>query len=481
VSYQSDALQKASLAAQGAASEIDDPFAGLLGQGSARDDLWLGKAVPRYTSYPPATAFQENVTAADYRAVLAEIPTEEPISLYMHVPFCRSLCLYCGCHAVPTQQHDRVSSYLDTLQRELEHVALTSSRSRRIGRVHFGGGSPNILSEKDMGALFGAMARRFDMSGCQEIAMEIDPRLVTLAQVRAMRMTGVSRVSLGVQDFDLEVQEAIGRVQPYEMIASVYNMLRDQGIKGINFDLMYGLPFQSPVTMAETARQVIALRPDRIALFSYAHVPQVKKQQKVLEQYVLPGPYASLALERAARAVFVEAGYVEIGMDHFALPEDSLARAASRGALHRNFQGYTDDNASTMLGLGASGIGRTLNRFFQNTRDIEDYQKKVASDGFATTRGIGLSGEDRLRAAIIESLMCNMSVDLEAVCRSFNYALSSFGAEIEALEVYEKAGIIRRENYKITLAVPHRMAVRVIAAVFDKTRRAADAPVSRVS
>jgi len=480
VLYQRDARQKAPLETQGSETELEDPFAGLLGQGATRDDLWLGKSVPRYTSYPPATAFQENVTAEDYRKVLAEIPAEDPISLYLHIPYCRSLCLYCGCHTMPTQQHDRVTSYLDSMLRELEHLSLTSSRARRIGRIHFGGGSPNILSEKDMGSIFGALARRFDMSACQEIAMELDPRLITKAQARAMRMTGVSRVSLGVQDFDPEVQEAIGRVQPYEQVEEAYNLLRDMGIKGINFDLMYGLPFQSPVTIADTARRVVALRPDRIALFSYAHVPQVKKQQKALEQFVLPGPYASLALERAVRAVLVEAGYVEIGMDHFALPEDSLAKALRRGALHRNFQGYTDDTSATMLGLGASSIGRTLSRYFQNARDIDEYQKRVASDGFATMRGIGLSGEDRLRAAIIESLMCYMSVNLETMCRQFNTALSSLGAEIDALEPFEKAGIITRAGFTITLAVPHRMAVRVIAAVFDKTQRAEGAPVSRV-
>ncbi len=461
------------------ALDLDDPFIGLLGQGSARDDLWLGKAVPRYTSYPPATAFHEGVTAQEYKSVLAAIPPEEPVSFYLHVPFCKALCLYCGCHTLPTQQHERVTHYLDSVHRELEHLALTAPRARRVGRIHFGGGSPNILSEKDLGALFGALARRFDMTACRETAMELDPRLVTKAQVRALRMVGVNRVSLGVQDFTPEVQEAIGREQAYETVLEAYNLLREHDIAHINMDLMYGLPLQSPVTMAATARKVAALRPERVALFSYAHIPQAKKHQKALEQYVLPGPYAALALEKAARDVLREAGYVEIGMDHFALPEDSLAKAQAAGALRRNFQGYTDDTAQTLLGLGASSIGRTASQFFQNARAVDEYQQKIASEGFATSRGVRLSSEDKLRGAIIETLMCTMEVNLETVCRQHHYALSAIGAEIEALAPYEKAGIITREGYKIKLAVPHRMAVRVIASVFDATQRAEGAPVSR--
>lgn len=457
----------------------DDPFIGLLGEGSKRDDLWLAKPVPRYTSYPPATAFRDDMTPESYRQALIALPPEEPVSLYIHIPFCQKLCLYCGCHTYPTQQHDRVESYLDSLKRELENLSLTASRARRVARIHFGGGSPNLLSERDLGLIFGVLARRFDLSGCREIAMELDPRLITKAQVRAFKMTGITRVSLGVQDFDPAVQRAIGREQPYELVADAYELLRQNDIAHINFDLLYGLPLQSPVTMADMARKVAALGPDRIALFSYAHVPQAKKHQKALEQYILPGPYAALALERAARNIFVEGGYQEIGMDHFALPEDSLSRAAARQNLHRNFQGYTDDPSSSLLAVGASGIGRAGSAYFQNARELGDYQRRISSDGFAATRGLFLSGEDKLRAEIIESLMCYLSVNLEAVCRRHNYSLAALSDEIEALRLYEQAGVITLEGYKITLSVPHRMAVRVIASVFDATQRAENAPVSK--
>lgn len=459
--------------------DLEDPFLGLVQRGGARDDLWLGKAVPRYTSYPPATAFQENVSAEAYRSMLFSLSPEEPVSLYLHVPFCQALCLYCGCHTTPTRQHDRIALYLDYLHREMEMLASTAERAWRVSHLHFGGGSPNIMSEKDIGLMFGALVRRFDLSSCQEIAMELDPRLITKAQAKTLGLTGVTRVSLGVQDFNPEVQAAIGREQPYELVATANDLLREQGVRNINFDLMYGLPLQSPASVAQTARQAAALKPDRIALFSYAHVPQAKKHQKALEQFILPGPHAALAMERAARTALVEAGYIQIGMDHFALPHDSLAKAQEEGALRRNFQGYTNDPSSTLLGLGASSIGKLPSAYFQNTRDIDAYQRKIGERDFATQRGLVLSGEDKLRAAIIEKLMCELSVNIETVCREHNYSLSALGAEIEALEPYEKAGLIRREGNRITLTTPYRMAVRVIASVFDKTQRAPDAPVSK--
>jgi oxygen-independent coproporphyrinogen-3 oxidase len=460
-------------------AELEDPFAGLLGQTSPREDLWLGKPAPRYTSYPPATAFRDDIAPESYSRALSAIAPEEPVSLYLHVPFCKSICLYCGCHTCPTQNHDKVTNYLGSIHRELEHVANTAPRSRRISRIHFGGGSPNIMSEKDMGLMMGALARRFDLSGCDEVAMELDPRLITKAQARTLALLGITRVSLGVQDFVPEVQEAIGRIQSYEMITEACAMLREAGIEKINFDLMYGLPFQSPVSIAETARKAVKLKPDRIALFSYAHVPQVKKHQRALEQYVLPGPALSLALENAARTVLREAAYVEIGIDHFARAHDPLAKAAFAGKIRRNFQGYTDDNAAHILGVGASSIGRAYGNFYQNARDIDDYQQRVSEHNFATTRGLRLTGEDRLRAAIIESLMCTMSVNYETLCHDHHFSPATLAASLEALKPYEEAGIITRKSGRITLSTRHRMAVRVIAACFDKTVRAPDAPVSK--
>jgi len=456
-----------------------DPFAGLLGQNTPSDDLWLGKAAPRYTSYPPATAFQEDLTTENYRGVLEGLSPEEPISLYVHIPFCQKLCLYCGCHTSPTQQHDPVDRYLHTVHRELENLATMSPRSRRISHLHFGGGSPNIMSEKDLGLMIGAMARRFDLSSTQEIAMELDPRLITKAQARVLGMAGITRVSLGIQDFDEDVQEAIGRVHSFEQIAKSCYLLREAGIEKINFDLMYGLPKQSPLSVAKTARLASGLTPDRIALFPYAHMPHVKKHQKVLEQFVLPGPHAALAMERAARAILREDGFIEIGMDHFARPSDSLTKAKETGKLRRNFQGYTDDTASTLLGVGASSISQTTDFYFQNACDIDDYAQHISKHGLATTRGLHLSSEDKFRADIIQELMCTLSVNLEKICTKNNFSVSTLAESLEALEPFEKAGLIQRDGYKIKLLTAHRMAVRVIASVFDTTQHDDKTPVSR--
>ncbi len=460
---------------------LDDPFFGLLGQPSRQEDLWLGKTVPRYTSYPPATAFQDNFTPGTYRTALELLAPERAISLYMHVPYCKTLCLYCGCHTCATQRHEDVSDYLALMHRELETIALSAPRPRLVSQIHLGGGSPNILSEKDFGLLFGALARRFDLSGCREVAVELDPRQITKAQVRTLAMMGVTRVSLGVQDFNPEVQKAIGREQPFAMVRDACDMLRAAQIEAINFDLIYGLPFQSPTALADTARLAASLSPSRIALFSYAHVPQLKKHQRALEQYIMPGPHASLAMETMARNALCDAGYVEIGMDHFAKPSDSLTRAAQDGRLRRNFQGYTDDTADALLGVGASSIGKATDAYFQNARDLKAYGEAIQAHGLATTRGLKLSGEDRFRAAIIESLMCTMSVNLERVCRQFDYSLAALAPEIQALAPFEEHGIVRREGHKITMILPSRMAVRVIASLFDKTARSGPVVGSRAN
>lgn len=459
--------------------DLEDPFLGLLGQKAGRDDLWLGKAVPRYTSYPPATAFEEGVTVQAYRKALEALAPEKPVSLYLHIPYCHALCLYCGCHTQATKNHEQVSSYLGSVHRELEGISLTAPRPRRVSHIHFGGGSPNMMSEKDLGLMMGSLVRRFVLDDATEIAMELDPRLITRAQARALGMLGITRVSLGVQDFDPDVQQAIGRIQPFDQVERACSLLREAGIRKINLDLMYGLPLQSPPSVAQTAMQALSLRPDRIALFSYAHVPQAKKHQRVLEQYILPGPYAALAMEDAARAVLREAGMVEIGMDHFARPTDSLAKALESGKLHRNFQGYTDDQSPHMLGVGASSIGRMAQGYFQNERNVAAYQERVRSEGFSVARGLRLKGEDSLRGAIIESLLCTMKVNLESLCRSHNYSLSILGVALERLKPFEAAGLVKREGYTLTLTTPHRMAVRVVASLFDATTRADDAPISR--
>jgi oxygen-independent coproporphyrinogen-3 oxidase len=302
---------------------------------------------------------------------------------------------------------------------------------------------------------------------------------VTSAQAKALRLAGVTRVSLGVQDFDPEVQKAIGREQPYDLVEKAVGLLRENGVTSVNFDLMYGLPLQSSVGMLRTARLVAALRPDRVSLFSYAHMPRLKKHQQSLEAYGLPSPRVALSLERSARKALVEEGYAEIGMDHFALPEDSLAKAAETGALHRSFQGYTDDDSSLLLGLGASAIGRSSRHYFQNIKDTVSYRRAVSEKGLAVAKGLRLSREDVFRGAIIETLMCFMSVNLESLCRQHDFSLSSLSAEMEALVPYEKAGVVRREGWTLSLAIPQRMAIRAVAAVFDTTLASATTYASK--
>ena len=451
------------------------------GKATAGDDLWLGKPVPRYTSYPPATLFHEGITTHDYAVAVAAIPANEPISLYIHIPFCRELCLYCGCNTNVTHRNERITHYLAAVRREMTLLAGLSSQPRRINHLHLGGGTPNILSERHLKDLFAALQRAFNFSDCREIAVELDPRHVTPAQVKTLAACGVTRVSLGVQDFKPEVQKAINREQPYKMVEKACHDLRTAGIQHINFDLIYGLPFQTPATMAATAEQVRPLAPDRISLFSYAHVPQIKKHQKALEVYGLPDKYTLLAMESSARDVFCAAGYQAIGMDHFAKPDDSLAKALLEKRLRRNFQGYTDDTAHVLLGLGASSISRTSEGSFQNEREEMPYREIVEKNNLATVRGIHLSREDFLRGALIEELMCNLACDVEDLCRRMNYPVTGLASELEALKPFEKAGLVKREGTRLQLITPYRMAIRVIAQVFDEASKDLNTAASRAA
>ena len=444
-------------------------------------ELWLGKPAPRYTSYPPAPAYHGGISDTDFTRSLSGTNASDPLSLYIHIPFCRSLCLYCGCNTAVTQRHERIENYLDSLKLEMGCLTRHLDGRRYISHIHFGGGTPNILSEKDMGSLLGCVRATYNFSDCHEMAMELDPRIATHAQIKTLAREGFTRVSLGVQDFHTDVQRAIYRVQPYDMVARVCDWLRKSGIKRINFDLIYGLPLQTPATVADTARQVCKLRPDRIALFSYAHVPQMKKHQAVLESYGLPDVHQRLVMEQTAREILVNAGYIEVGMDHFALPDDAMATALKAGKLHRNFQGYTDDVATTMLGLGASSISQTPDGFFQNAHDETDYQNLIQTGQSAIKRGYLLTADDRLRGDIIEQLMCYLACDVGAICQKHHVDAGSLSAEMPALQPFIESGLVARDGYKIRLTAPHRMAIRVVAQVFDNHTPRMASPSSRAA
>ncbi len=444
-------------------------------------DLWLNAAVPRYTSYPPATAFHGGVGAADFKSSLVKFAPDETISLYLHIPFCDSLCLYCGCNTGVTRRESRIERYLKALKQEVELVTELTGKTCRVSHLHFGGGTPNILTPDMTHELFNHLHQHFDFSSCKEIAVELDPRVVTEDKIKAFAECGVTRASLGVQDFKDDVQELVHRLQPYAMVAQTCEWLRAHNITNINFDLMYGLPLQTPDSVAQTARQVCELAPDRIALFSYAHLPRLKKHQKPLEAYGIPGPEQRLAMDDAARQVFIEAGYVAVGMDHFARPDDGLVKAMKAGNLHRNFQGYTDDNVKTLLALGPSSISQTADGFFQNERLTDAYQTMIAQGTLATTRGYLLNGDDVFRARIIEEFMCNLSCDFGKICEEFHVDIAQLVPEFERLAEFEQRGLIQRKGTIYRLTSAWRMPIRVICHVFDRHAAAAPAGFSRVA
>ncbi len=443
--------------------------------------LWLDRPVPRYTSYPPAPLFHDGVGEGDYRRALGALTPEHNVSLYLHIPFCREMCLFCGCHTFITQRDDRVRRYAAVLQREMELAAAAAPCPLNIGHLHFGGGTPNILTPDTLHGLFGTMRRLFDFSSVREIALELDPRTLRPEHIAAMADNGVTRISLGVQDFEPEVQQLVHRIQPYEMVAQVCAWARQAGISRINFDLMYGLPAQTPASVAATAQLALELAPSRIALFSYAHVPRMKPHQKALEKHPLPDAEARLAMEDGARAAFRAAGYAEIGMDHFAHPDDNLARAAREGRLRRNFQGYTDDATDALLGFGASAIGFTPQGYIQNEKDTRAYERRVEAGELPVTRGYLLTPEDRLRAAIIEKLMCDLSCDVDALCRLHGATRDMLASSFERLRPFVAAGLASIDGGTVRLTSPYRMAVRSLAQAFDATTAPDARTYSRVA
>jgi oxygen-independent coproporphyrinogen-3 oxidase len=441
----------------------------------------MSKPAPRYTSYPTAPFFHDGVGEKEYAASLGKITAQDKASLYFHIPFCAEMCLFCGCHTYITNRADRITDYVHAVAREMELVAERAPQRLKMSHLHFGGGTPNAMPVAAMEYLFDAMHRLFDFSDCREWAMEIDPRTLQRDQVKAMAAAGVSRVSLGVQDFNPEVQKLVNRIQPYDRVAEVCDWLRDAGIKRINFDLMYGLPAQTPQSIAAMTKLAVGLSPDRFALFSYAHVPQMKPHQKALNDRGIPGDLPRLDMERVARDVLNEAGYESIGIDHFAEPDDPLAIAQREHRLRRNFQGYTDDTATTLVALGASAIGQNRDGFVQNQKETRAYQAAIAEGHLPIIRGYQLTDEDRVHSAVIEQLMCYFTCDIDAVSRAHNWNTERFARELERLHSFEDAGLVLREGYKITLTSPYRQAIRSVAHIFDAHAPRATATYSRVA
>jgi oxygen-independent coproporphyrinogen III oxidase len=441
---------------------------------------YLDRRLPRYTSYPTAVQFGPSVDAAAYERWLAALSADAAVSLYLHVPFCAELCLYCGCHTTVARRYAPVAAYADLLECEIGLIGARLA-AQSVTHVHFGGGTPTMLRPKDLTRIMDALHARFRITPATEIAIEIDPRSLTREHIAALADIGVNRASLGVQDFEPRVQAAIGRRQSFELTACAAEGLRASGIVHINLDLMYGLPHQTVATVIDTAERALALRPDRIALFGYAHVPWMKRHQKLIAEETLPGSNERFAQSRAAAEVFVDAGYQHIGLDHFARIGDPLAERQRQGRLHRNFQGYTTDEAANLIGFGPSAVGALPGGFVQNTPQMIGYRDAIMAGRPATARGRAVTAEDRLRGHIIERLMCDLRVDLAELCNTHRASAEQFSAELSEIDALARDGLVVRNGDEIKVPDDARAFVRSVCAVFDQYAPQREARYSRAS
>lgn len=423
--------------------------------------------LPRYTSYPTAVAF-DAAQVEDAPGWFAQTRSDDHLSVYVHVPFCRRLCWYCGCHTSIAHTYERVGTYADLLALEIELAARRLGAHDGLAHLHFGGGSPNALSPEDFKRLVAQLKTTFRVRPGAEIAAELDPGMLSDAFVDAAGEAGVTRVSLGVQTFDPDVQALVNRVQPYEQVLAAVERLRAVGVDGLNFDLMYGLPGQTVDNVYASTKAAVELRPDRIAVFGYAHVPWMKKHQTMIREADLADIDGRWAQADAADAALTEAGYVRIGLDHYALPGDTLSQAARAGRLRRNFQGYTDDPAPVLVPIGPSSIGQFREGFVQNLTPTDAWAAKIARGELPLGRALALSDEDRLRAAVIERLMCDMTVDVEAVCEAHGFAPDHLAGSLETLAAVEMAGLCVRDGAVVTIPEAARRLMRVVAAAFDE-------------
>lgn len=429
---------------------------------------YADRPLPRYTSYPTAPHFGAGVNGDTYREWLGAVAADAPISVYLHVPFCRSMCWYCGCHTTITARDEPIARYLDALDREIALVAGMIPHRLQARHVHFGGGTPTLMQPAQFTELMAALREAFDLDPTSEVAIEIDPRTLTDAMIAALGAGGVTRASLGVQSFDPIVQKAINRIQTREQTAAATAGLRAAGVTAINFDLIYGLPHQDVGSCLETVWQAAALKPDRFAVFGYAHVPGFKLHQRKIDEAALPGGAERHAQAEAIAGALVDAGYVRIGLDHFALPGDPLAIASESHHLRRNFQGYTTDECETLIGFGASAIGRLPQGYVQNAVLIGDYQRRIAEGLPAVGKGRAFAAEDRMRAAVIERIMCDYRVDLADVCSTFDADPRALLTSAYALDGLIADGIARREGDVVAMEDAARPLVRVLAAAFDQ-------------
>jgi oxygen-independent coproporphyrinogen-3 oxidase len=430
-----------------------------------------GSNGPRYTSYPTALQFRDDFDLDHYRHAASDPgASETDLSLYFHIPFCDTVCFYCGCNKVATKNRKRSKPYVQQLVREIELQAALFDTKRPVSQLHWGGGTPTFLSLEEMSTLMDATREHFalrpDSEG--EYSIEIDPREASAQTIAHLRSLGFNRLSLGVQDFDPVVQRAINRIQPLELTVDVMNTARTNGFESISVDLIYGLPHQSVSSFRRTLYTILLLAPERISVFGYAHMPQLFKMQRQMDASTLPSPATRLALLQLVVEQLTEAGYVYIGMDHFALPTDELARAQAQRTLHRNFQGYSTRAECDLIGFGASSIGKVGDVYAQNAKDLAGYGAAIDAGRLAVTRGVRLTAEDRLRRDIITELMCNLGLRFDEFEAAYGVRFpSAFAPELERLRTFEADGLVARHSDRLEILPAGRMFVRNIAMVFD--------------
>lgn len=422
---------------------------------------------PRYTSYPTAAQFTPAVDETVFARWLRAVDPAQPLSVYVHIPLCNRLCWYCGCNTRAIHRQSSVTTYVEKLVQELAMVEPLLPQRPRAFAIHLGGGTPNMLQRDDLTTLFSALRHVFRVAPLADIAAELDPGVLTEAWVRAAVFHGLTRASLGVQDLDPQVQAAINRIEPFEVIERSTRWLREAGVPSVNFDLMYGLPHQNLDRLMTTVARCLTLRPDRIALFGYAHVPWVKPHQNLIPTEALPSAAERLVHSEAAAEAIEAAGYVRVGMDHFALPGDTMAEAVGAARLHRNFQGYTTDQADTLIGFGASAISRFPQGYAQNVTAELAWRTRIREGRLATARGIALTPDDMLRAAAIERLMCDLSVDTGQVCAELNLPETALDGALTALRPMARDGIVAIDGRRVAMTDLGRPFIRLAAGAFD--------------
>ena len=423
---------------------------------------------PRYTSYPTAPVWNDTFGPDDLERVHEKSDrARAPVSLYMHIPFCESLCLFCACNVIIQKDKAVAPPYLGILKRELERVSRSISKERSVVQFHWGGGTPTYLTPAQIEDLFGAAREQFTFATDAEIGIEVDPRVTTSAHLETLRRLGFNRLSMGIQDFHPEVQKAIHRIQPFEMTRDLIATARALGFDSVNVDLIYGLPHQTPERFGETVEQILELAPDRVALFSYAHVPWLKKQQGAFAGF-LPEGMQKFEIFRTGMLKFLEAGYLYIGMDHFAKPGDELAVSQRNRTLHRNFQGYTTKAGADLYGMGVTAISGIQDAYAQNHRDLPSWEKAVAERGIATMRGYHLSADDLLRRAVISRLLCHTIVIKDEISREFGVDFDGYFAnELRRLEPSREDGLVLLERGEIRTTWLGRIFIRNLAMIFD--------------